>query len=136
MDEKEYLQLLEKAYEDLPTVLYKKERFEIPKVSGRIEKSRTIVTNFREIAKDLTRPENHFSRFFLKEVGVRGEITPRGELTLAAKFQPGILNRTVERYFENYVKCEHCSSPDTDLNLQEGVIVCKACGHRTKVANL
>jgi translation initiation factor 2 subunit 2 len=133
MEEKEYIQLLDNAYADLPQVLHKENRFEVPKVSGRVERTKTIVNNFRNIAKTLVRPENHFMRFFLKEVGVRGELNQRGELELAAKFQPGILNRTVERYFKNYVECEHCNSPDTTLDKDNKSIKCKACGHVTPV---
>lgn len=136
MEEKEYLELLDKAYADLPAVIYKKERFEIPQVSGRLIKSRTVITNFRDIAKHLARTEDHFLKFMLREVGVRGEVGPKGELTLHSRFQPAILNKGVENYFKTYVQCVHCASPDTVL-LNEGTLIkCNACGHQEKIDKL
>lgn len=134
MDDKEYLQLLDKAYEQLPEVLYKKGRFELPEVRGKLIKSRTVINNFKEIAKQLSRDETHLLKYFLKEAGVRGEIDGRGDLILHSRFQPAALNKIVQRYFENYVECPHCRSPDTLLN--EGQLSCKACGHRQNVANI
>ncbi len=87
--------------------MYKKERFEIPKVTGKIIKSRTVVSNFRDIAKQFVRQEDHFSKFMLREVGVRGEVSPRGELILHSKFQPGILNKGVENYYTKFVECPY-----------------------------
>ena len=136
MDEKEYLGLLEKAYEDLPEVLYKKERFEIPQVTGRVVKSRTIIRNFKEIAKHFARDEGHFFRFMLKEVGVRGDLNPRGELTLHSKFQPAMLNKAVESYFDQFVKCSHCTSPDTVFTTNSTILKCNACGHQQKISQI
>lgn len=136
MDEKEYLELLDKAYSDLPAVLYKKERFEVPQVSGRLIKSRTVINNFRDIAKHLARTEDHFLKFMLKEVGVRGEVGPKGELTLHSRFQPAMLNKAVDNYFKTYVLCVHCASPDTVLINDGTLIKCNACGHQEKIPKL
>lgn len=136
MDEQEYTKLLDKAYSDLPEVLYKKERFEIPRVRGRIIKSRTVITNFKDIAKYLSREIVHFSKFMLKELGVRGEIDERGELVLHSKFQPGILNKAVGNYYKNYVECPHCNSPDTVFVNNGMVLKCNACGHQENIKTL
>ncbi|MCA9495793.1 MAG: translation initiation factor IF-2 subunit beta [Nanoarchaeota archaeon] len=136
MEEKEYLELLDKAYEDLPQVLYKKERFEIPEVRGKIIKTRTIISNFRTIAKHLARKEEHFQKFILKDVGVRGDLTPKGELILHSRFQPLVLNKAVKNYYANYVACAHCNSPDTVLNDDASVLKCNACGNKEKKAKV
>ncbi|MCA9486209.1 translation initiation factor IF-2 subunit beta [Candidatus Woesearchaeota archaeon] len=133
MEESEYVKLLDKAYASLPAVLYKKERFEIPEVRGKLIKSRTLITNFRDIAKHFARTEEHFFTFMLKDLGVRGEHNQRGELTLHSRFQPAMLNRSVQKYFQSYVQCPHCHSPDTVIG-EDGVSLrCKACGHETRV---
>jgi len=136
MEEKEYLELLDQAYSELPQVLYKKERFEIPKVSGRLIKSRTVINNFREIAKHFSRDEDHFFKFMLKEVGVRGEIGNRGDMILHSRFQPAMLNKAVETYFERFVKCPHCTSPDTEFMNDGTILKCKACGHQEKISKV
>lgn len=135
MDEAEYTNLLEQAYNELPEVLYKAQRFEVPQVKGKLIKSRTVISNFRDIAKHLSREEDHLSKFMLKEVGVRGEVDGRGDLVLHSRFQPAALNKAVSKYFETFVKCSHCNSPDTYFN-EPGSIQCKACGHREKVVRL
>lgn len=134
MDETTYKQLLDKAYEDLPQVLHKTTRFKIPEVTGRIVKTRTQITNFVDIAKHLERDENHFLRFFLKEIGVRGELEKNGTLTLHSKFQPTMLNKLVNKYFSTYVECPNCNSPDTILSAS-GEFKCNACGHSERKQN-
>lgn len=136
MDEKEYLKLLEKAYSDLPEVLYKKKRFEIPQVKGKLIKTRTIISNFREISKHFSRDENHLFKFMLKEVGVRGEINSRGELILHSRFQPTTLNKAIMNYFKNYVECSHCNSPDTIFEKDGTILKCNACGDQKKILKL
>lgn len=136
MDETKYLELLDKAYSDLPEVMYKKDRFEIPQVKGRLIKSRTVISNFTEISKLLSRETSHFSRFMLRELGVRGEVDQRGELVLHSRFQPGILNKGVQNYYKNFVQCPNCNSPDTVLQTDSTEIKCNACGHIEKVNKL
>ncbi len=136
MDKAEYETLLDKGYADLPEVLYKKERFVVPDVRGKLIKSRTVITNFTEIAKHLERDNLHFSRFMLKELGVRGEIDPRGELILHSRFQPSMLNKSVKKYFTQFVECSHCNSPDTILINENLLLKCNACGHEGKVSSI
>ena len=136
MDESKYIQLLDEAYKQLPEVVYKKQRFEVPQVSGRIIKSRTVITNFREIAKHLGREESHFLRFMLKEVGVRGECNDKGDLTLHSRFQPAMLNKAVSSYFLKYVQCPHCNSPDTIITDENSILKCNACGHQEKITRI
>ncbi len=131
MDDKEYLELLDNAYQQLPDVLYKKGRFEIPKVSGKLIKSRTVITNFKEISQNFARDKNHLLKYFLREAGVRGEIDPKENLILHSRFQPAILNKIIENYFTAYVECPNCRSPDTELVNNE--LKCKACGYVEKL---
>lgn len=136
MKEEEYVTLLDKAYADLPEVAHRKGRFEIPEVRGRLIKTRTLISNFRDIAKYFSRSTNHLSTFMLKELGVRGEVDERGELILHSRFQPGILNKTVQRYFKRFVQCPNCHSPDTKLDESQHQMTCNACGHMENVERL
>jgi len=136
MDKNTYLELLDKAYSELPEVLLKKERFEIPKVTGKLIKTRTVITNFADIAKHLARSKDHLYKFFLKEVGVRGEYNDKGELILHSRFQPTLLNKAVSNYFKQYVQCPHCNSPDTIFSTDGQTLKCNACGHQEKIKKL
>lgn len=136
MDESEYKTLLDKAYGELPQVLYKKERFSIPEVKGRLIKSRTVINNFKDIAKQLSRDKDHLARYMLRDLGVRGEVDNREELVLHSRFQPAMLNKAVKNYFTKFVECEHCKSPDTTIDTDNLQLSCKACGHRQKIEKL
>lgn len=137
MDDNTYIELLDKAYADLPEVLYKKERFEVPQVKGRLVKTRTIITNFKDISKHLSRDDQHMMRFMLKELGVRGELVDqRGELVLHSRFQPALLNKAVGNYFKGFVLCPHCNSPDTILMEDNSVLKCNACGHQERIQRI
>lgn len=136
MDDKIYEELLDKAYSELPEVLYKKGRFELPTVKGKLIKSRTVITNFKEISSKFSRDDEHLVKYFLKEAGVRGDLDSRGELVLHSRFQPAGLNKIVSKYFDNFVECPHCRSPDTVLENEGSMLVCKACGHQEKKSRL
>lgn len=127
MDEDIYKKLLDKTYEELPETVFEKNRFEIPKVKGKIIKSITTITNFKDILKTLDRDSEHLSKYILKEVGVRGKILDNGFLSLFTKANPAFLNTILEKYFNQFVKCSNCLSPDTKL--ENNKIVCSACGH-------
>ena len=136
MDVQEYEKLLDNCYDELPEVLHKKERFEIPQVSGRIIKTRTQINNFLDISKHFQRDVNHMYRFFLKFLGMRGEINQRGEVILFSRFQPAMLNKGVNAYFTQYVECSYCKRPDTELLQNNLVKKCKACGHEEKIPQI
>lgn len=136
MDDKQYEELLDKAYSQLPEVLYKKGRFELIQVKGKLIKSRTVIYNFKNIAKQLVRTEEHLLKYFLREAGVRGEVTNNGSLVLYSRFQPAILNKIVEKYFNTYVECPYCRSPDTEFINNGMMLKCKACGHEEKILQL
>ena len=67
MDKNEYVQLLKKARSSLPEHVFEKSRFEIPKMDSFIEGNRTIVTNWRDIVKQIRRDE-HFAKLLAKEL--------------------------------------------------------------------
>lgn len=136
MNSSEYEKLLDQCYSELPEVLTKKKRFVIPDVKGRVIKTRTLIRNFSDIAKHFNRDTPHMYRFMLKFVGVRGELNDKGEVTLFSRFQPAMLNKGVHSYFNQYVECSYCKSPDTELLENNLKIKCKACGHEEKIPQI
>ena len=59
----DYKEMLEKARSNLPEHVFQNERFEIPNVRGHIQGSRTILSNFNQIASSLGRDPNHMLKF-------------------------------------------------------------------------
>ena len=134
MDLSEYDKLLEKAYEKIPENVKKSSRFEIPKVSLRIESKNSFIINFSKIMNTLNRDSRHFLGIFLKKAGTMGEI--RGQqLFLKGRYKEQVLNRLIENYTKMYVLCKICNKPDTEIQ-KEGkkqYLNCTACGARVEI---
>jgi len=129
----EYEELLEKAYKEIKPI-EKTERFEIPKVRGHIEGSKTIITNFQQICSTLRRAQEHVAKFLLRELATPGIIG--GErLILNRKLNSGMINEKIEAYANEFVICPECKKPDTELLKQDNFLFlkCFACGAKHSV---
>lgn len=131
----DYTQLLKRAREQLPESVFEKERFEIPKVRGRIERNKTIITNFQQIAATLRRPQDHLLKYVLKELATPGEVNRSGLLILGAKIPASRINDKIKQYTHEFVFCLTCGKPDTEIK-REGdfsFLHCSACGAKHPV---
>ena len=134
MDLFEYDKLLEKAYEKIPENVKKSSRFETPKVALRIESKNSFIVNFSKIMNTLNRDARHFLGIFLKKAGTMGEI--RGQqLFLKGRYKEQVLNRLIENYTKNYVLCDVCNKPDTEIQRESKKLFlkCGACGARIEI---
>ncbi|MBI2147463.1 translation initiation factor IF-2 subunit beta [Candidatus Woesearchaeota archaeon] len=129
MAEKTYEELLDKAIENLPEVVFEKQRFEIPKVAGHFQGNRTVIGNFIQIAQTFRRRPEHFLKYLLKELAAPGAL--RGQaLLLGTKIPASKINEKVRKYANEFVLCSDCGKPDTEL-LRDGNVSslkCNACG--------
>jgi len=124
----EYKQLLEKLYAKVKPITAS-ERFEIPKVKGHVEGTKTIITNFVQIADILRRPKEHIAKYLSKELAALGII--EGErLILNRKLSSSQINEKLKSYTEEFVICKECKKPDTELIKQNRLTLlhCLACG--------
>ena len=131
------------SYEEMLDEAYKKvkrpensngERFEIPKIEGRIEGKKTILTNFFNIAEHLRRNPEHFQKFILRELAASGQ--REGErLVLNMKVPSEKINQKIEQYAKEFVLCRECGKPDTELIKQGRLLFmhCLACGAKHSV---
>ena len=78
----DYEEMLAKARKELPSSVFEKSRFEIPKVIGHIQGNRTIISNFIQIADAFQRDINHMLKYILKELATPGEIKKSGEVII------------------------------------------------------
>lgn len=124
-----YEQLLEQAYTKVKMIGGSGERFEIPKVEGFFEGKKTILTNIPQIASHLRREEDQFTKFLLKELGVKG-IKEGERILITGKVSSKIINPKIERYVEEFVLCKECQKPDTELikENKQTILHCLACG--------
>lgn len=132
-----YNDMLKRAYKLLPKSKAVDSRFEIPKVHGRLQGNQTIITNFHQIANHLRRDINHLFKFMLKDLATTGDIS-NNSVTFKGKFAPSMLNTKIEKYVKEFVICEQCGKPDTELIKEKGVTFkrCEACGARHSVRSI
>lgn len=129
-----YEKLLEKAYKEVKLVGKSSERFEIPKVTGEVSGSNTIITNISAIASYLRRPLDHLARFLQKELAVFGRID-NGRLILKTKTSSDKVNEKIQKYAKEFVICEVCGKPDTEMLSEKGNKFknCLACGAKSPI---
>ena len=129
-----YEQLLEKAYKEVKPI-EAGARFEIPKVKGHVEGTKTIITNFSQICDTLRRDKMHVAKFLFKELATPGKI--EGErLMLNRKLNSAKINEKIEAYTKEFVICSECKKPDTELAKENRLmfIKCLACGAKKTVS--
>jgi translation initiation factor 2 subunit 2 len=128
-----YEQLLEKAYKEVKPV-EAGSRFEIPKVKGHVEGTKTIITNFSQICDVLRRDKVHVTKYLYKELATSGKID--GErLIFNRKLTSVKINEKIGQYASEFVICSECKKPDTELIKENRLmfIKCLACGAKKTV---
>ncbi len=135
----DYMELLERAYKSLPERKVDAavtERFVLPRFEVVISGKRTFITNFKQVADLLRRKPRVLLRYLLKEIGAPGVV--EGQVAvIQGEVSPRTLNILLERFYETYVKCPVCGSPDTELRKESKrkymYIECLACGAKSPV---
>lgn len=130
----EYEEMLKKAKSEMPESVHERERFEIPKVMGHIQGSRTIISNFTQIALTLRRSSEHLLKFVLKELATPGSLS-KSTLIIGTKVPASRINEKIRQYANEFVLCKVCGKPDTKIE-KEGSIAylkCSACGAKYSV---
>ena len=130
----QYEKLLKKAYEKVKVVEHNGERFEIPRVAGEVCGNNTFITNVTQIADYLRRDALHLAKFLQKELATIGRMQGN-RLCLKGKLNSAIVNEKVEKYAREFVICNVCAKPDTEVVSEKGIKYkhCLACGAKSPV---
>ncbi len=135
----DYEKLLNEAYKKVKAIDISSGRFEIPKIEGRFEGKKTILTNYFQIASFLRRNPEHFQKFMLKELAVSGQ-KEGDRLVLNMKIPSTRINQKIEQYVKEFVLCRECGKPDTELIREPQnrimFIHCLACGAKHPVSKI
>jgi len=128
-----YNKLLDLAYSKVKPIKAS-ERFEIPKIQGHAEGTKTILTNLQQISSALRRDQNHLLKFLLKELATSGKIQGN-RVILQRKIPSSKINDKIEQYTKEFVVCKECKKPDTELIKQDRLtfVHCLACGAKHSV---
>lgn len=129
-----YEQLLNQAHEKIKPISYNGERFEIPKIEGHLEGTKTVLTNLPQIASYLRRPVDHLLKFLLKELATPGTFK-NSIVVLQRKISSQKINEKIEEYTKEFVTCKQCRKPDTEIIKDKGFTFmhCLACGAKHSV---
>ncbi len=133
----DYEKLLERGLKKVPDKQKAADRFVMP--TSRIQKSgsRSIITNFQEIAGALRREPKHLMKFLLKELATSGELKGPA-LEVQGGFSADIVNKKLDKYVVSYVRCPECGKHDTNLVKEKGTLLikCEVCGAREPVSKV
>lgn len=130
----DYDELLDRALEQVPETTWDESRFEIPKADIDVSGNQTTLKNLKSIADDLGRDPDHLMKYLLNELGTAGNREDsRG--VFQGKFKEDEVQERINRYTEEFVLCNECKRPDTNL-VKEGRVMllkCEACGARSSI---
>jgi translation initiation factor 2 subunit 2 len=130
-----YEEMLKKAREQLPESVHAADRFEVPKVRGHLQGSKTVLSNFNEISSILGRESNHLLKFILKELATPGEMKNNGLVIMGSKVAASRINDKIKQYARIFVICNECGKPDTKIIKEKEVsfMKCQACGAKNPI---
>ncbi len=129
-----YEHLLKEAYQKVKVIQKGCERFELPKVEGFVAGKNTIITNIQAIAGYIRRPVDHIVKFLQQQLAVSGKIE-NDRLILNTKLNSEKINDKIIQYTKEFVLCNECDKPDTEIIAEKGVKFkhCLACGAKSPV---
>ena len=130
----EYEKLLERAYEKVKVIEHGSDRFEIPKVQGQVAGKNTIINNIAAIANYLRRPVEDLAKFLQRELAASGKIE-NDRLILNTKLNSEKVNEKVKSFSKEFVICNECGKPDTEIIVNKGIKFkhCLACGAKSPI---
>ena len=129
-----YEKLLEQAYSKIKVVASSGDRFEIPKVQGKVQGRATIITNIQQIASYIRRPAEMLAKFLQKELAVQ-TVLEKEYLTIKTQLNSAKVNDKIEMYVKEFVLCTECKKPDTEVIAEKGIKFkhCLACGAKSPI---
>lgn len=137
-----YDELLEKIVDLLqtnnPALVEKKKRNIKPPQLQLLSSKKTLWVNFQEICTMMQRSPDHVYAFFMAELGTEGSIDGNQRLIIRGKYVPKYIESLLRKYVVEYVTCEMCRSPNTDLKKDGASRLyfchCRDCGSSRSVA--
>ena len=137
-----YSDLLDRVVDILtsnnPDLIEKKRRNMKPPQLTRVGTKKTLWVNYQEICSMMQRPPEHVFQFFMAELGTEGSIDGSQRLVIRGKYVPKYIESLLRKYIVEYVTCQMCRSPNTELTKDSSTrlqfVNCKDCGSNRSVA--
>jgi translation initiation factor 2 subunit 2 len=123
-----------------PDLIEKKRRTMKPPQLTRVGTKKTLWVNFQEICTMMQRSPQHVFQFFMAELGTEGSIDGNQRLVIRGKYVPKYIESLLRKYIVEYVTCQMCRSPNTELTRDAGTrlnfCTCRDCGSQRSVAQI
>lgn len=101
---------------------------------------KTLWVNFQEICTMMQRDSQHVYSFLMAELGTEGSIDGNERLIIRGRYLPKYIESLLRKYVIEYVTCEMCRSPNTDLIRDQSsrlyFVNCRDCGSKRSVATV
>ena len=101
---------------------------------------KTLWVNFQEICSMMKRDPLHVYSFLMAELGTEGSIDGNERLIIRGRYLPKYIESLLRKYVIEYVTCEMCRSPNTDLVKDQSSRLyfcnCRDCGSKRSVATV
>jgi translation initiation factor 2 subunit 2 len=126
----EYDDALSRGLERAPDIEETGSRDELPDPDVRPEGNVTVYENFQATVDRLGRDGNHVLKHLQSELGTAATIDEAGRARFTGSFKRSRIQRALEAYADDFVRCSECGLPDTRLVTENGatVLKCDACG--------
>ncbi len=116
----------------------KKRRTMQPPKLQKLGTKKTLWINYQEICTILQRSPEHVFQFFMAELGADGSIDGNQRLVIKGKYVPKYIESLLKKYIVEYVTCQMCRSPNTELTKDSSTrlqfVNCRDCGSSKCVA--
>ena len=116
----------------------KKRRTMPPPKLQKLGTKKTLWVNFQEICTIMQRPPEHVFQFFMAELGTDGSVDGNQRLVIKGKYVPKYIESLLKKYIVEYVTCQMCRSPNTELTKDSSTRLqfcsCSDCGSSRSVA--
>lgn len=121
-----------------PALVQKTKRNIKPPQLTLLSSKKTLWINFQEICSMMQRNPDHVYQFFMAELGTEGAIDGNKRLIIRGKYVPKYIESLLRKYVVEYVTCEMCRSPNTELKKDPSTrlyfLQCNDCGSSRSVA--
>jgi translation initiation factor 2 subunit 2 len=132
--------LMQRLHSNNPDLMEKKRRNMKPPQLTRVGTRKTLWVNFQEICTIMQRSPEHVFAFFMAELGTEGSIDGNHRLVIRGRYVPKYIESLLRKYIVEYVTCQMCRSPNTDLVKDSGSRLyfcnCRDCGSSRSVASI
>ena len=101
-------------------------------------KLKIYIQNFKEVCASINRDPNDISTYIAKELQIQTSISANGSLIMHGNYRKNNIEKIIDKYIINFVKCPLCKGFNTNINKINKMIYlsCNKCLGSTSRSDL